>query len=64
MNATLSISDSQASLISQETLSFPIFDAGHERSRGNWVNDSQDLPSGLKGTYTAAQAKLMCTSQV
>lgn len=64
MNATLSIQDSEASATSLQTLSFPIYDAGHYRSLQNWVADSKDLPKGLRDTYTAAQAKLLCTSKV
>ena len=64
MNASLSIADSRASTSRLETLSFPVFEVGHQRSRREWVTNTADLPSSLKDTYTAPQAKLLCTSQV
>ena len=63
MNATLSVSQA-APQDSLDTLSFPLFSAGQRRSRRNWVNATEELPEGLRDTYTAAQTKLLCTAQV
>ena len=63
MNATLSVSQA-APQDSMDTLSFPIFSAGHRRSRRSWVNSTEDLPEGVRDKYTAAQTKLLCTAQV
>jgi hypothetical protein len=63
MDATLSMTHG-ASGDSLDTLSFPIFSAGHRRSRHNWVNSTDALPEGVRDTYTAAQTKLLCTAQV
>lgn len=62
-NATLGVTLSNGT-DKQESLSYPLFRAGQSRSSQSLVQETKELPAGVRDIYSAQQAKLLCVKEV